>query len=188
MFSWIIEKKAKILDINNGRITVENNFGSNLNIWQSIAHDWACMTIEKFDDKSYTFFAMQETFNRTNFSVKKVGDYFNTERCLRVWDRLDWHFVSWHIDCTWKVIKIDLQKDSSLIIWIKFNENFSKLVIGKWSITINWVSLTVIKNTENSLEVSLIPLTLDITNLWLLKIWDLVNLEFDMLGKYILNK
>ena len=112
----------------------------------------------------------------------------NIERCLKVWDRIDGHFVSWHIDTTWEVVKFEKQKDWSLLLWIDYDKKFSKILIEKWSITINWVSLTVVSNTKNNLEVSLIPLTLELTNLWLLKMWDKVNLEFDMLWKYILNK
>ena len=188
MFSWIVENKAKIIWINKGRFTIENIFSSELKEGQSIAHDWACMTVEKFDDNSYTFFAMEETLKKTNFHKKSIWDNFNLERCLKIGDRIDGHFVTGHIDTVWKIIKVEEMPDSSVVIWIRFDEEFSKLLVYKWSITINWVSLTVISNTSIHLDVSLIPHTLQITNLWELKIWDYVNLEFDVLGKYILNK
>ena len=185
MFSWIIEAKAKILNISDWRFEIENIFWKSLKIGQSIAHDWACMTIEKFDDKNYTFFAMQETFDKTNFKYKKIWDYFNVERSLKIWDRIDWHFVSGHIDWVWEVEDIVIIDDKSKIIKIKYDEKFKNNLIQKGSITINWVSLTLVDTTNDSFKVSLIPLTQEITNLWLLKVWDNVNLEFDMLWKYI---
>lgn len=187
MFTWIIEKKAKILEVNWGRITVENNFWKELNIGQSISHDWACMTIETFDDEKYTFFAMEESFRRTNFHTKKIWDFFNIERCLQVWQRLDGHFVSGHIDNTWKVIKVIKNNDGSWEIFFSYSPEFKYNLIDKWSITINWTSLTVCHLDSESFSVSLIPLTLEITNLWDLEVWDTVNLEFDMLWKYILG-
>lgn len=188
MFSWIIEFKAKILHIDKGRFTIENNFKDALNIGQSIAHDGACMTIETCDNKSYTFFVMKESLKKTNFDLKKAGDFFNVERCLKIWDRLDWHFVSGHIDCTGKVKKIKIEKDTSWILHIKFPKKMRKYLIEKWSITINWVSLTLVEIKKESFSVSLIPLTQKITNLGILKEKDIVNLEFDLIGKYVLNK
>ena len=185
MFSWIIETKVKILNISDWRFELENIFWKDLKVWQSISHDWACMTVEKFDEKSYSFFAMQETFDKTNYKYKKVWDYFNVERSLKVWDRVDWHFVSGHIDWIWKVSKIIIMKDNSKIIDINYEERFKNFIIEKGSITINWVSLTLINTKKDSLRVSLIPLTQEITNLWLLEAWDVLNLEFDMLWKYI---
>jgi riboflavin synthase len=188
MFSWIVENKAKIIGINSGRFTVENIFSHELKVGQSIAHDWACMTVEKFNKETYTFFAMEETLKKTNFWKKKTWDNFNLERCLIVWDRLDGHFVTGHIDTVWKINNIEVMQDSSVVMQISFDEEFSKLLVYKWSITVNWVSLTIISNSNTYFEISLISHTLKITNLWDLKIWDYVNLEFDILGKYILNK
>jgi len=188
MFSWIIEKKAKILHKEWGRFTIENLFWDELKLGQSIAHDGACMTIESLQDDSYTFFMMEESLNKTNFWNKKIGDSFNIERCIQVWDRIDGHFVSWHIDTTWEVTTLEKVDDGSLILGISFPESFWKYVIDKWSITINGTSLTIVERQDWYISVSLIPITQDWTNLWELEIWDHVNLEFDMLGKYILNK
>jgi len=187
MFTGIIEKKTKVLHIENWRFTIENLFPWEIKLGQSIAHDGACMTIESFDDTSYTFFVMQESLNKTNLWDKKAGDYFNIERCLKAEDRIDGHFVSWHIDTVWTISKLDKLTDGSLIIWVDFKSEFSKLTINKWSIAINGVSLTIVDKEPGYISVSLIPLTQDWTNLWNLEIWDSVNLEFDMLGKYILN-
>lgn len=188
MFTGIIEWKSKIVSINEWKFTIENKFWEDLKIWQSIAHDWACMTIENFNEANYSFFVMQESLNKTNFGEKAVWDYFNIERCLKAGDRIDGHFVSWHIDTTGKISLLNKQDDNSLIIWISFSWEFSKYTIKKWSIAINGVSLTIVDAQNWYVSVSLIPLTQDWTNLGNIKIWDSINIEFDMLGKYILNK
>lgn len=187
MFSGIIEHTAKIISIESWRFTIENTFGEPLKLGQSIAHDGACMTLESFDDNRYTFFAMQESLNRTNFWGKQVWDIFNVERCLRVWDRIDGHFVTGHIDTIWKVSVFEQNSDESWRLWISFDSENSKYVVEKWSISINWVSLTVVSESSGYLEVCIIPLTLEITNLWKLSKDSQVNLEFDMLGKYVLK-
>lgn len=188
MFSGIIEKKSQILHVDWGRYTIQNYFWMDLQIWQSIAHDGACMTLESFDEKSYTFFVMEESLKKTNFWTKKSWDFFNIERCIKVWDRIDGHYVSGHIDTIGKISSIEKVSDWSLILWVEFPEDFSKYTIEKWSIAINGVSLTIIEVTPWYLSISLIPLTQDWTNLWEVNIGTPVNLEFDMLGKYILNK
>lgn len=188
MFTGIVESKAKILSVKNWHFEVENSFQEPLKVGQSIAHDGACMTLEKITKKSYSFFVMEESLGKTNFWTKNIWDFFNVERCLQVGDRIDGHFVSGHIDTTGKIIKTLKKKDDSLFIFIEFPKKFRKFLIEKWSVTINWVSLTVVDLTVTSLSISLIPLTQKMTNLWILKKNDIVNLEFDMLGKYILNK
>lgn len=185
MFSWIIEKKSRIIDINNWNFTVENKFLEPLNIGQSIAHDWACMTLTSFDDEKYCFFAMEESLKLTNFSSKKVWDYFNIERCIKLWDRLDGHMVSGHVDTVWIVSNIVKNSDNSLVLEVEYDKNFSKYIIPKGSITINGTSLTIVLDEPWKLAVSLIPITQEMTNLWELKLWDKVNLEFDLVGKYI---
>lgn len=185
MFSWIIEQKATILDVKNWVFEVENTFGEIPVIWQSIAHDWACMTITKATLEKYSFFAMEESLKVTNFHTKKIWDFFNVERSLKVWDRIDWHFVTWHIDTIGKIDKIIINDDKSKIIYTKFDEKYINFIIKKWSITINWVSLTIVDAWNDYLSVSLIPLTQEITNLGYLRVWDVVNLEFDMMWKYI---
>lgn len=185
MFSWIIKNKAKILEIKNWTYTVENIFWKKLNKWISIAHDWACMTIIESDPNKYSFFVMEESIKKTNFWNKKIWDTFNVEWSLRLSDTMDWHFVSWHIDTTWEVIKILENIDLSKYFFIKFNKKYNNLIIEKWSITINWVSLTIVEDWKDFLSVSVIPLTQEITNIWDLKVWDKVNLEFDIFGKYV---
>ena len=185
MFSGIVERKAKIIKIEQGRFTVENIFREKLSLGQSISHDGAFMTIESLGKNIYTFFVMKESLKKTNFWTKKHSDTFNVERSLKLSDRIDWHFVSGHIDSTWRVKAVRLLDDSSKIIDITFPKKFQNYCIEKWSVTINGVSLTIVSIKEQALRVSIIPLTQNITNLGNLKKGDIVNLEFDMLGKYI---
>lgn len=187
MFTGIIEKQAEILSIEDGRFTIQNHFWEDVELGQSIAHDWACMTIESFDSEQYSFFAMQESIKKTNFWKKQVWDFFNIERCLKSWDRIDGHFVSGHIDITWEVSLLEKKEDNSLILWVSFDKAFSRYTIPKGSIAINGVSLTIVEKSEGYISVSLIPLTQDWTNLGKLILSEKVNIEFDMLGKYILN-
>ena len=188
MFSGIIEKKAKILMKQDGLFRVENTFPqSELTVGQSIAHDGACMTLTSFTEEFYEFFVMEESLSVTNFAQKNVGDFFNVERSLKVGDRLDGHIVSGHIDAIWVVKKVEKNEDNSLILTIAFNPEYDIYTIKKGSIALNWVSLTIVSTQNSELSVSLIPLTQEWTNLWEQSIWNVVNIEFDMLGKYILK-
>ena len=185
MFSWIIKNKAKILEIKDWIYTVENIFAKKLKKWISIAHDWACMTIIDSDSEKYSFFVMQESIKKTNFWDKKAWNTFNVEWSLKLSDTMDWHFVSWHIDTTWIVSKILENSDLSKYFYITFDKKYKNMIIEKWSITINWVSLTIVEDWTDYLSISVIPLTQEITNIWDLKIWDKVNLEFDIFAKYM---
>lgn len=188
MFSGIIESKAKILKRDGWLFTVENTFKEPLVIGQSIAHDGACMTVTEWDSEKYSFFVMQESLNVTNFQYKKDWEYFNIERCVKVGDRIDGHIVSGHIDTIWEISKLEKWDDGSLQVFVQFDEKYSKYVIPKGSITINGTSLTVVKEWKDFLSVWLIPLTQEVTNLWMLQVWDKVNLEFDLVGKYIFKQ
>jgi riboflavin synthase len=186
MFSGIIEHQAKVLKKEWWFFRVENKFPlMELKLWQSIAHDGACMTLTDITPGYYEFFSMQESLSVTNLWEKKIGDSLNVERCLSLWDRIDGHMVSGHIDTVWKIILRENRQDWSLILHVSYPRGYNHLVIRKWSITINGVSLTVVDDSPWVLSVSLIPLTQDWTNLWTLEIWEIVNLEFDMFAKYI---
>jgi riboflavin synthase len=143
------------------------------------------MTITSFDKDTYSFFTMEESLKITNFSQKKQWDFFNVEQSLRLNDAVNWHMVTWHIDTLWDVTDIIINSDQSIEIFVSFDSKYKNYIIDKWSVTINWVSLTVCKNWDNYLSVSVIPHTQDVTNLWELSIWNRVNLEFDMVWKYI---
>ncbi len=201
MFCGIVEQTSIVLYRNGGEFVVQNNFQESLSLWQSIAHDGACMTItwqgesRKESGKAfYTFFVMEESMKKTNLDTKKSWDIFNVELCMKIGDRLDGHMVSWHIDTTAKVIKIKKNEDNSWSLSVSIHQQYYKLMIPKWSITINGVSLTIV-NCDNMDIVSgytictvcLIPYTRIHTNLSQLSINNLVNIEFDMIGKYLLR-
>ena len=185
MFSWIIQAKSKIISADKWNFVVENNFTEPLEIWESIAHDGTCMTITSFDTERYSFFVMEESLKLTNFLQKKPWNFFNVERSLKLNDAVNGHFVTGHIDTIWDVTEIIKNWDGSIEIFIRFPDKFKNNIIDKWSITVNWVSLTICANWDNYLSVSIIPHTQEVTNLWLLEVWDNVNLEFDMIWKYI---
>lgn len=188
MFTGIIEAQAKIKEIQDGRFVLENPFKEELHIGQSIAHDGACMTLESIAEGSYSFFAMEESLKKTNFWEKKVGDSFNVERSMKIWERIDGHFVTGHVDTRGIVKHIEKKQDSSLILWVSFPEHFSLYTIEKGSISLNGTSLTIVEKLPGYISVSLIPLTQDWTNLGKVQIGDTLNIEFDMLGKYVLQK
>ena len=185
MFSGIIEHQARILDRKDGLFRVENTFWDSLKEGQSIAHDGACMTLTTITPEYYEFFAMEETLRVTNFGKKNTGDNFNVERCIQIGERLDGHFVTGHVDTIGTVAKLERKDDNSLIYGVNFDPQYNNLLIQKGSITINGVSLTVVDAEDGFLSVSLIPLTQDWTNLGKSTLGDTVNLEFDMIGKYV---
>lgn len=186
MFSGIIEHQAKILKNEGWIFRVENKFAyDELKLGQSIAHDGACMTLTHITPEYYEFFMMIESLAVTNFWSKHVGDFFNVERCLRLGDRLDGHMVSGHVDTVWKIILLEKQKDDSIILGIEYGSTHDVNVIKKGSITLNGVSLTIVSVEDGSITVWLIPLTQKWTNLWKANIGDRVNIEYDMIGKYI---
>ncbi len=186
MFTWIITQQVTIVAIDQWIITVSHPWTTPLHIGQSIAHDGACMSIDSYTDTTYSFFAMKESFLKTNFWTKQIWDKFNVEYALLPTDRLDGHFVSWHIDTTWNITWLDNQNDWSKKFTISFDPSFDCLVVPKWSITLNGVSLTVWEDiSEWKATVRIIPQTLEMTTFWTLQKWDLCNIEFDLLAKYV---
>lgn len=184
MFTWLVTHKNIIRSIQDGLFVLERSDAVSLEIWQSIAHDGACMTVESIQDETYTFFAMSESLDKTNLAHKNVWDTCNIEYSMKMWDPLDGHLVSGHIDTTGTVSKLTRWDDDALQIHITFDAAFDALIAPKGSIAINGVSLTVVDTQLWWCSVWLIPLTQQETNLWSLEIGDIVNIEFDMLAKY----
>ena len=184
MFTGLIEKVAKVENI------VFNSFGakiffktdfSDTKIGDSIALNGVCLTVTSIENGVFCADVMNETLNVSNLKNLRKNDEINLERAMKITSRLDGHIVSGHIDTTAKIDEINKDGFSKRI---KFNCN-SDLIIKKGSIAINGVSLTVSKVYEDGFEVSLIPTTLDKTNLKNLKIGDIVNIEYDLFGKYV---
>lgn len=191
MFTGLIETTGSITKINKRDnylvLSVKSNLDySQINIGDSIVCDGACLTVVAKDKDIFTVDASQETINKTILKDYKVNDKINLEQALKVGDRLGGHFVSGHIDIVGKVDY--LRKDgNSLELAIKFNSDFDKYVVTKGSIAINGISLTVNECKTGWLNVNLIPHTISKTTLVNLKSGSPVNLEFDMIGKYIFN-
>ena len=187
MFTWIITHQSNILTIDSGIFTLQKPRDIALHIGQSVAHDGACMTVIDITHETYSFFAMEESFSKTNFWQKKHWDTFNLELCVQASSMLDGHIVTGHIDTTWTVIETNHAPDWSKMIKIQYASVRDKNVIAKGSISLNGVSLTVVDVWSGRCTVWLIPLTQKLTNLWTTTSGDTVNIEFDMLGKYVLN-
>lgn len=186
MFTGLIEDTGKIVEIsaaqNGKRFAVEVNIPvSEINIGDSVSVNGACQTVVLIQGNKLYFDAMSETLNRTNFSSFKKGDIVNLERAMSVNSRFDGHFVSGHIDCTSKLLEI---KDDGMAKIFKFEAD-TGLVVEKGSIAVNGISLTVSNLGGSWFEVSILPHTLENTNLKMLKSGDFVNLEYDVIGKYI---
>ena len=193
MFSGIVEEAAKIVNIEkdggNLNITVECSFTNELKIDQSVAHNGVCLTVVKIDDNQYTVTAIQETLDKSNLGELKAGDLVNLERSMIMNGRLDGHIVQGHVDQTALCTNVE-EADGSH--YFTFEYTFDKamakmgyMTVEKGSVTVNGVSLTVCNSTNDSFQVAIIPYTLEHTNFCRIQKGTKVNLEFDIIGKYI---
>ena len=193
MFSGIVEEMATLINIEheqeNIHLTLRCSFTDELKIDQSIAHNGVCLTIVRLKDKTYTVTAMKETLERSNLGSLKIGDHVNIERSMTMNGRLDGHIVQGHVDQTAKCINIEDADGSTYFTFeYPFNSQLAKrgyFTVDKGSVTINGVSLTVCEPTDNSFKVAIIPYTKENTNFADIEIGSIVNIEFDILGKYI---
>lgn len=187
MFTGIIESLGIVRNIqkeeNNLRISIQCSFTSELKIDQSVAHNGVCLTVVAIKDDVYDVIAIDETLKRSNLGLLKAGDKINLERCTKVGDRLDGHIVQGHIDTTAKITKI-IPQQGSWLIYFQY-DNKENVTVQKGSICVNGVSLTVVDSGKNSFSVAIIPYTFENTNFEKLKVGDLVNIEFDIIGKYV---
>ena len=189
MFSGIIKHTGKISKIykNNNNCIIEIlskiKFSKN-EIGSSISCSGTCLTLEKYKGNLSKFYISKETLNRTNFKSSNKGDLINLEKSLKYDDRISGHFVQGHVDTTSTIKKIDFV-GKSWFVSFKLPTKYKKYLIQKGSITINGVSLTISKILKDGFQIVVIPQTLKLTNLMYLKEKDVVNIEFDVLGKYI---
>jgi riboflavin synthase len=187
MFTGIIESFGKVVELkkygSNLDLVIQSDISNELKIDQSIAHNGVCLTVVECDNSKHRVTAVQETLIKTNLTELKIGDLLNLERCLKADSRLDGHFVQGHVDGKAICTHIDV-KDGSWDFHFE-HTGLEFRTVSKGSITINGVSLTVVNSTENSFSVTIIPYTFEHTNFNFLKVGDAVNLEFDILGKYI---
>lgn len=187
MFTGIIENLAKIISINKSKsnldITLSSSLTSEFKIDQSISHNGICLTIVNIDGNNYTVTAIEETINKTTINSWKKGDSVNLERAMKLGDRLDGHMIQGHVDQIGTCVDFTM-KDGSWEYVIQY-EKSENITVEKGSIAVNGVSLTVIDSKTNSFKVAIIPYTYEHTNFKTLRKGDLINLEFDILGKYL---
>lgn len=188
MFSGIIEGLGEVTALKkeqgNLHITVQCDFTNELKIDQSIAHNGACLTVVNIKDKTYTVTAIEESLQKTNLGLLKVGDSINLERCMKLGDRLDGHIVQGHVDQT-AICKNVEDTNGSWTFTFEYDASQNNITVEKGSVCVNGVSLTVVNSKDNSFSVCIIPYTYEHTNFKSFKVGTVVNLEFDILGKYI---
>jgi riboflavin synthase len=193
MFSGIVEEMATVVDIihdgSNIDITLTCSFTNELKIDQSVSHNGVCLTVVRIDGDCYTVTAMRETLDRSNLGLLNVGDKVNVERSMLMNGRLDGHIVQGHVDCT---ARCTAKEDADGSTYFTFEYEYDKemarrgyFTVDKGSVTVNGVSLTVCNPTEQSFQVAIIPYTMANTNFCAIEVGTTVNLEFDILGKYI---
>ena len=189
MFSGIVEETALVKrlekDRENLHITLSCSFARELEIDQSISHNGVCLTVVKNTDKEYTVTAIQETLGKTNLGILKVGDRVNLERSVMADGRLDGHMVQGHVDMTAVCTEIEEVEGSWYYSFEYKPEAAEHLTVEKGSVSVNGVSLTVVNSKASSFQVAIIPYTYEVTNFHEFRVGTVVNIEFDIIGKYI---
>ncbi|SDG62245.1 riboflavin synthase alpha chain [Flavobacterium omnivorum] len=188
MFTGIIETLGTIQEIkkenSNLHITINSSITAELKIDQSVAHNGVCLTVVALTDNSYSVTAIDETIKKTNLINWKIGDLVNLERAMKLGDRLDGHIVQGHVDqigtCTTAA-----ETNGSWLYTFEYDENLHNITIEKGSITVNGVSLTVVNSMKNEFSVAIIPYTYEHTNFKNFEVGTKINLEFDVIGKYV---
>ena len=188
MFTGIIETIGIISDIKkdqgNVHLTIQTNITNELKIDQSVAHNGVCLTVVEIFDNKHVVTAIQETINKTTLGLWKIGDKVNIERAMKLGDRLDGHIVQGHVDQTAVCTNIQ-EKNGSWEFTFEYDTALNNITIEKGSITVNGTSLTVVNSAKNSFSVAIIPYTYEHTIFHTFEIGTKVNLEFDVVGKYI---
>ena len=188
MFTGIIETLGEITNLvkeqENLHLTIKSTITSELKIDQSIAHNGVCLTVVGIKDDEYTVTAIKETLDKTTVGSFQINSFINLERGMKLGDRLDGHIVQGHVDETGTCTAIENQNGSTVFTFTYYSEQ-NNITIEKGSITVNGVSLTVINSTETSFSVAIIPYTYNNTSFKNLALNDAVNLEFDVIGKYV---
>ncbi|MBQ9533420.1 MAG: riboflavin synthase [Prevotella sp.] len=193
MFSGIVEEMAQVVaigkDQENMHFTLKCSFVDELKIDQSVSHNGVCLTVVGIENGTYTVTAMKETLERSNLGLLRVGDYVNVERSMLMNGRLDGHIVQGHVDETARCIDMR-DADGSTYFTFEYKQDREMarrgyFTVDKGSVTVNGVSLTVCEPTDNAFTVAIIPFTREVTNFAYIEVGSIVNIEFDILGKYI---
>jgi len=188
MFTGIIETLGLVKKVEkeqeNLHLTIDSTFTNQLKIDQSVSHNGVCLTVVNIQESEYVVTAIKETLEKTNLNFLKLGDRVNLERGMKLGNRLDGHLVQGHVDQTG--VCTDIQDaEGSTYFTFNYDSNLNNITIEKGSVTVNGVSLTVVNSQKNGFSVAIIPYTLENTNFKYLKKGDIVNLEFDVIGKYV---
>ncbi len=188
MFTGIVECLGTVKDVHpykdNVKFTIEAPFVSEIRVDQSISHNGACLTVESLSNSSYEVSAIKETLDKTNLGDWKVGDKINLERSMKIGGRLDGHIVQGHVDMVAACVNIEDFKGS----WVydfEYGEGKDELIVDKGSITVNGTSLTALNTKKGGFSVAIIPYTYEYTNFHQIQFGTKVNLEFDIIGKYV---
>lgn len=188
MFTGIIETLGRIVRIekeqDNVHVTIASTITNELKIDQSVAHNGICLTVVSVKDANYTVTAIKETIEKTNLSEWKEGDFVNLERAMKLGDRLDGHIVQGHVDQTGTCISVQ-EANGSWYYTFEYDSKLNNLTIEKGSITVNGVSLTVVNSKKSEFSVAIIPYTYEHTNFQNFQAGTTINLEFDVIGKYV---
>lgn len=188
MFTGIIETLGTIRNIekenDNIHIHVQSSITHELKIDQSVSHNGVCLTVVAINNDTYTVTAIKETLDKTNLGTWQTGDLINLERGMKLGDRLDGHIVQGHVDQTGTCKSIQ-DANGSFYFTFEYDKNLHNITIEKGSITVNGVSLTVVNSKENEFSVAIIPYTMEHTNFKQFQVGTSVNLEFDVIGKYV---
>ena len=188
MFSGIVEEAAKVVNLKkdkeNLHITLGCSFVNELKIDQSISHNGVCLTVVNITDSAYTVTAIQETLIKSNLGLLKIGDIVNVERSMKIDSMLDGHLVQGHVDQTAICTEVT-EADGSWYYTFEYDPTKGNITVEKGSISVNGVSLTVVNSKEKSFQVAIIPFTYELTNFQNIQKDTVVNLEFDIIGKYI---
>jgi len=188
MFTGIIEAQGLLESVtrsgSNKTFRISSPLASGLKVDQSLSHNGVCLTVESVSADSYTVTAIAETLAKTTMDQWKAGDLINLEQCMRLNDRLDGHIVQGHVDTTAVCISGEDRKGSR-VFRFEFPESFAPLIIEKGSVAVDGISLTCFDMTKNRFSVAIIPYTLEHTNMKLIKAGSAVNIEFDVIGKYV---
>ena len=188
MFTGIIETLGTVkkieLELSNIHYFIESPISPDLKIDQSVSHNGVCLTVVGIEENTHQVTAIHETLEKSNLGKLKVGDIVNLERCVKVDGRLDGHIVQGHVDQTAVCTAVDPQ-EGSVVYTFEYDAALNNITVEKGSITVNGISLTVVNSGKNSFSIAIIPYTLDHTNLKTIELGSTVNLEFDILGKYV---
>ncbi|MEL0455370.1 riboflavin synthase [Flavobacteriaceae bacterium SZ-1-7] len=188
MFTGIIEDIGVVSNLkrefDNLHISIKSDITSELKIDQSVAHNGVCLTVIDINNDQYTVTAIKETLDKTNLGKLQINDQVNLERAMKLGDRLDGHIVQGHVDQTAVCTEIKEEK-GSWVFTFNYNTSLNNITIEKGSITVNGTSLTVVNSKKDAFSVAIIPYTFKHTNFNTFKIGTVVNLEFDVLGKYV---